>query len=157
MSDGFYEQVAIWSQVVGAVAFLAVLVFLWIRFLAPAVAASQVRKNAELSDAERRRDGAKEHVAEAERELTRATGEAGSISTRAEGDAQRLRERILAEAKAECERLLRNAEGELGRGRTAARETLREELLTKALQMARVDLLVHPAGGLARHLQRFRQ
>jgi F0F1-type ATP synthase membrane subunit b/b' len=139
MSDAFYQQVATWSQILGAVAFLAVLVYLWNRFLTPAVEAGQIAKNAELSEAERRRDAAKAQVEAAEAELATAGQDVGAIAARAERDAQRMRDKIRAEASAECERLLRNAEGELGRGRIAARESLREELVTKALAMARAS------------------
>src|SRR5580704_11718982 len=48
MSDNFYAQLAIWSQIAGSIAFIAVLVWLWIKFLTPAVVASRDRKNAEL-------------------------------------------------------------------------------------------------------------
>jgi len=40
------------------------------------------------------------------------------------------------EAQAEGERLVRNAEGELERGRLAARDLLRDELLSQAVQIA---------------------
>jgi F0F1-type ATP synthase membrane subunit b/b' len=137
VSDAFYQQVATWSQILGAFAFLAVLVYLWNRFLTPAVLAAQIQKNAELAEAEKRRDAAKAQVAAAELELAKAGEDVGAIGARAVRDAGHLREKILAESKAEGERLLRNAEGELARGRLSARELLREELLTKALQMAR--------------------
>jgi len=137
VSDAFYQQVATWSQILGAFAFLAVLVYLWNRFLTPAVLAAQIQKNAELAEAEKRREGAKAQAAAAELELAKAHEDVGAIAARAARDAQHLREKISAEAKAEGERLLRNAEGELGRGRLSAREALREELLSKALQVAR--------------------
>jgi F0F1-type ATP synthase membrane subunit b/b' len=137
MSDQFYQQVAIWSQVLGSVAFMVLLVYIWIRFVTPAVLKSRDAKNAELTEAERRRDAAKEEIDEARRELARATAEAQSIRNRGAGDAQALRERILADAKREGERQVRNAEGELERGRLAAREALRAELIAKALEIAR--------------------
>ena len=37
MSDQFYQQVAIWSQILGSVAFIVVLVVIWIRFVTPQV------------------------------------------------------------------------------------------------------------------------
>jgi F-type H+-transporting ATPase subunit b len=150
MNDVFYEHVATWSQILGSFAFLAVVVFLWIKLLTPAVLSAQIQKNAELSEAEKRRDAAREQAALAEAELAAAGGDVGAIAARAARDAQHLREKILAEAKAEAERLIRNAEGELGRGRLSARELLREELLTKALQMARESAAGMPESDNAR-------
>jgi F0F1-type ATP synthase membrane subunit b/b' len=128
-----------WSQILGSLAFIAVVIWLWIRFLAPAVVASRDRKNAELADAERRRDETKEEIDVARRELASATSEAQAIRSRGERDAQALSERVLAEAKAEGERQVRNAGGELERSRSAAREALRAELIAKALEIARAS------------------
>jgi len=93
-------------------------------------------------------DSKERRVAEAE--LAAAGGDVGAIAARAARDAEHLREKILAEAKAEAERLIRNAEGELGRGRLSARELLREELLTKALQLARESAAGMPEADNAR-------
>lgn len=134
---GLYEQIALWSQVLGALAFVVVLVYLSGRFVAPAVAASQERKNAELAEAQRRRDAAKEDIERARHELQSAQSDVRAIAERARLDGQRERERLSAEAKREGERLVRNAEGELSRARMAAREALRDELLEKALDVAR--------------------
>jgi F-type H+-transporting ATPase subunit b len=137
VNDAFYESLATWSQVFGSLAFLAVLVYLFNRFVTPAVVASQERKNAELLEAERRRDGAREDVAAAQREREAADATAAGIGERARRDAQLERSRIVADATAEGERVVRNAQGELGRARGAARDRLREEILDKALQIAR--------------------
>jgi F-type H+-transporting ATPase subunit b len=137
MSDAFYEGLAVWSQVAGSVAFLAVLVYLFNRLVRPAVAASQERKNAELAEAERRRDAAKELVLVARVELGSAGEDVRAIAARAERDAAHERARIIGDATSEGERLVRNAEGELGRARSAARDALREELVERALQIAR--------------------
>jgi F0F1-type ATP synthase membrane subunit b/b' len=134
---GFYEQLAVWSQVLGSVAFIAVLVYVFQRFLIPAVVASQERKNAELIEAERRRDAAKEDVLVARRELDGVEEEVKALRVRAAVDARRERERILADATAEGKRLVSTAEGELDRGRFAAREAFRVALLDKALHIAR--------------------
>ncbi|HEY0798782.1 MAG TPA: ATP synthase F0 subunit B [Candidatus Baltobacteraceae bacterium] len=140
MSDmGFYAQVAVWSDVLGSFAFLAVLVYLFNRFVSPAVVASQARKNAELSDAEQRRDAAKADVAAAQAELDAAKRDVQAITQRAQLDAHRERERILAEAKGDGERLVSNAEGELDRRRAGARVALRAELVEKALIQARAS------------------
>ena len=137
MTDQQYTNLAVWSQILGAFAFLAVAVWVWMRFLAPAVVASRDRKNAELAEAERARDIAKEEIDVARRELAVAASEAQAIRSRGHGDAKALQERVLADAIREGERLVRNAEGELERGRRAARETLRLELIAKALEIAR--------------------
>ncbi len=137
MSAAFYDQLAIWSQVAGSLAFIVVLVFLWVRFVAPAVLAAQERKNAELVESERRRDAAKENVERAQQALRGADDDVRAIAARAERDAKAESERIRSEAAAESERLLRVAGGELERRRAEARESLRDELIEKALAIAR--------------------
>ncbi len=137
MNDAFYERLATGSQIVAAILFVVVLVYLWRRFLTPAVAAAQARKNAELEEAEQRRDAARSDIDAARRELAAAEADARSTVTRGEEEAARTRERILAEARAESERVARNADGELDRARTAARERLRGDLLEKAIAIAR--------------------
>jgi F-type H+-transporting ATPase subunit b len=136
-AGGLYEQIALWSQILGSAAFVAVLVYVFRRFIAPAVTASQVRKNAELVESEQRRDAARADVDVAKGELETAQQEARGITERAVLDGKRERERLIAEAKSEGERLVRNAEGELARGREAAREALRDQLLERALTVAR--------------------
>ncbi|HMD03321.1 MAG TPA: hypothetical protein VKG44_10190, partial [Candidatus Baltobacteraceae bacterium] len=125
MSQAFYAQLAVWSEIAGSLAFLAVLVYVWQRFITPAVIASQERKNAELAETERRRDSARAQVGEAERALRAADDDVKQIAARAEHDAAAERTRALSEAKADGERLVRNAEGELGRQRAATRDALR--------------------------------
>ena len=137
MNDAFYASLATWSQVFGSIAFLAVLVYLFNRFVAPAVVASQERKNAELLEAERRRDAAKEDVVAAQRDREAADAAVAGIRERAKRDSEREHSRIVADATGEGERLVRNAQGELGRARDAARDVLREEILDRALQVAR--------------------
>ena len=137
MSDAFYQQLAVGSQVVAAILFIFVIVYLWRRFLSPAVVASQQKRNAELLDAEHRRDAAKAEIAVARGESASADNDARAITQRGESDAERTREKILREGRAESERVLRNAEGELERGRSAARERLRDDLLAKAVAIAR--------------------
>jgi F-type H+-transporting ATPase subunit b len=137
LNANFYQSLAIWSQVLGSIAFVVVLVWLWVRFVNPAVVASQERKNAELAEAEKRRDDTKEEVEVAQREVLAADADVVAIRERAEGDAKRVHERILAEAQSEGQRVVRNAQGELERRRTAARERLRAELFERAIAIAR--------------------
>ncbi len=137
MNDSFYEHVAVWSQVVASALFIVALVYGWIRFLSPAVAKSAERKNAELLEAEQRRDAAKERVEVAQRDLERAAEDVRAITARANRDANELRARIISEAHAEGKRTVRNAEGELERSRAAAREQFRADLLERAMAIAR--------------------
>ncbi len=137
MTDASYEALATGSQVVASILFIIALVILWRKYLAPAVLASQARKNAELADSQARRDAALAETTVAQAEVAKADDDARAIRARAQSDATRTREKILADARAEGERLARNAEGELERGRTAARDRLRTDLLEKAMQIAR--------------------
>ncbi len=137
MNDAFYEQLATWSQVVASLLFIVVMVILWRKYVAPAVIASQARKNAELADSEARRDAARAQTEVGQREIATAENDARAIRARAAADATATRERMLREAQTEGERLVRNAEGELERGRAAARGYLRSDLLEKAMQIAR--------------------
>ena len=137
MSDAFYEAVAVWSQVIASLLFIVALAALWVKFVTPAVAASQVRKNQELADAEARRDDMRALVDVASDEVTTADADARAIAERAQRDAVRVKKRLIADATAEGERLVRNAQGELERRRSAALTNLREELIAKALDIAR--------------------
>jgi len=137
VSESFYQNLALWSQVGGSVAFFIVVIALWNRFLSPAIVAAQARKNQELADNERRRDEAKEHLEQAKGLLGAADSDARAIRERAERDAAAERERLVREATREGERLVRNAAGELQRLRSAARSTLRGEFVHKALVLAR--------------------
>jgi F0F1-type ATP synthase membrane subunit b/b' len=137
VSDAFYEGVATWSQVVASILFIIVMVVLWVRLIAPAVVASQARKNAELADAEARRDAAREQIDAAQREVTVAEEQTRSIAARAQADAARITEKITNDAAHEGDRVVKNAEGELERSRAAARDSLRADLLEKAIAIAR--------------------
>jgi F0F1-type ATP synthase membrane subunit b/b' len=157
-----YEAVALWSQVISAILFIGVLVWMWIKFIQPAVLVAQQNANAALAEAERHRDQAK-----AELESLR-----GAVDS-AQHDAQAIRQRVEAQAKAECEaivsesrragdRSISNAQGELQRSRAAARVRLRDELLDKAFTLARqqaqqrVDERVNAqlVGAFLSHLER---
>ncbi|GAC1566874.1 MAG: hypothetical protein NVS2B3_02020 [Vulcanimicrobiaceae bacterium] len=137
MNDGFYEALSTWSQVVASLLFIVVMVIIWRKYITPAVLKSQANKNAELLESEARRDAARAETDVAQKEILATEADARAIRARAEGDAAALRDRIVADAHAEGERLLRNADGELERGRIAARDRLRTDLLEKAMQIAR--------------------
>jgi F-type H+-transporting ATPase subunit b len=139
MSTAFFENVALWSQVVGALAFLLVLVLLFRKYLIPAVVANERARNAEIVDAENRLARMKADADKARAEVELADRDAAEILGRVERIAAREREHALAEANAEGNRLLNNAEGELERGRLLARDRLRAEFVEKALERARAE------------------
>ena len=137
MNQAVYVALAEWSQVAASLLFIGLLVFIWMRFISPGIVCSQERKNAELADVERRRDEARADIGNARHEVTATDGEIRAITARGETDARHVHDRMLATATAEGRRLVSNAEGELERGRYAARERLREDLVAKALDIAR--------------------
>lgn len=134
-----YEAIAVWSQVVSSFLFMAVLVWMFVKFLIPVVMTAQKNKNEEIARAEQHRDAARARLEELRASVGAATADAGAIKERATSQAQRELESAVAEAKAAGERALRNAEGELERARAAARESLRNEFLDKALVRARQE------------------
>jgi F-type H+-transporting ATPase subunit b len=105
----------------------------------PAVKANQDARNAEIAEAEARRERINAEVAEARAEVTRAEQDAAEIRARIVVAESRDREKLLAEARHEGERLIQNAQGELDRSRMAARDRLRIEMIEKALVKARVE------------------
>jgi F-type H+-transporting ATPase subunit b len=142
-----YEAIAVWSRIIGTVAVLAILWYVFARFLAPAIARAQQAKNEEIAHAEERRSAAQAQIAAVRAEIEQAERDAAAIRARAESDAKREREAATAQAAEAGERLVRNAEGELARARAAARDALRVELIEKALQLARreADGRIDPA------------
>jgi F-type H+-transporting ATPase subunit b len=132
-----YEEIAKWSDILSAISFLAVLVYLWFKYIQPAVLAAQAKSNELIQVAERHRDEAKGAIEALTRELEGAQRDAGLIRERATGQAQREAEALVAEAKTSGERALHNAQGELARARAAARQQLRDELAEQALDLAR--------------------
>ena len=54
--EQLYLQIAVWSQILSSVVFIAVLVFMWVRWIMPVVMAAQERSNRQIADAERHRD-----------------------------------------------------------------------------------------------------
>jgi len=133
----FYESLALWSEVLGAVAFFVVLIFGFIKYLTPAVAAVEASRNAELRDAEARRDSAKAEVEKARAELEVAEKDAIAIRARGTDDAEREGKKIIADATSGGEHLVHTAEGELDRARIAGRDALRAEIVARALEIAR--------------------
>ena len=138
MSDNqFYVQIAVWSQVVSALLFMGVLVWLWFKFIQPAILAAQDRQNKQIAEAERHRDEAKSMLDVLRNDVENARRDAGLIAARIDGEAARERESIVAEARDAGERSVRDAQAEFTRALAAGRERLRVDLLEKALRRAR--------------------
>jgi F0F1-type ATP synthase membrane subunit b/b' len=133
-----YEVIAQYSEIVGGFAFLIVMIWLFAKFALPAVRAGEVSRNADLVNAESRREQLRLDVSEARAEVEAASRDALAIHARSETDARHEHEQILTDARREGLRLLQNARGELDRGRIAAKDKLRIELIEKALNRARV-------------------
>ena len=143
-----YEQIAVWSNVACALLFYVVLIWMWVKFAQPAVLAAQANTNKALAETERHRDEAKASLDVLRAEIEGADRDAAAIRARSTEFASHERDAALAEARAAGERTLRNAAGELDRARAAARESLRTELLEKALDLAKSDATARVDAGL---------
>jgi F0F1-type ATP synthase membrane subunit b/b' len=132
-----FEAIAQYSEIIGGFAFVIVAVWLFRKFVLPAVRAGQISRNADLVNAERRRDALRDEVGKARGEVEAADRDALAIAERAETDARHEHDTIVAEGRREATRLLQNAQGELDRARFAARDALRIELIERALNRAR--------------------
>ena len=133
----FYVQAAAWSQIVASVLFIVVLLWLWLKFIQPAILAAQENANKRIAEAERHRDEAKAALDRLHNGENTANEDARAIRERIAERAQREAEAAVAEAREAGERALENAAGEYDRAMTSARERLRIELLEKALNRAR--------------------
>ncbi len=138
-TNRFFESVALWSQVLGAVVFLIVLILLFRKYLIPAVEANERARNAEIAEAEARRERVRAEAGTARAEVEGAQRDAAEIRARVETVVEREHDQLVAEARADGERMVRNAQGELERARMAARDRLRIELIEKALLQARAQ------------------
>jgi len=132
-----YDAIALWSQVLAAFAFAAIIVWGYRKFLIPSLQAATVAKNEEIAARERRRDEAKRAAESARAKIGDAENSAGGIRDRAIHEASRRSEHMISEAWRESERTLRGAEHELARTRLIARDQLRVDMLERALQRAR--------------------
>lgn len=138
-SSQLYLQIAVWSQVVSSIVFLAALVFSWFKWLQPFVLTQQERSNEQIAEAERHRDEAKAALDALRDEIEGAHLDANLIEQRAGDQAAHERQAVLTEANEAGERVLHNAVGELERSRASARQRLRDEFVRKALALARSD------------------
>jgi F0F1-type ATP synthase membrane subunit b/b' len=132
-----YEVIAQYSEIIGGFAFLIVAIWLFRKFVLPAVRAGEISRNLDLVNTEHRREQLRDEVAEARGEVESADRDALAIAARAETDARHEHETIIADARREGVRLIHNARGELERGRIAGRDKLRIEFIEKALGRAR--------------------
>jgi F0F1-type ATP synthase membrane subunit b/b' len=132
-----YETIAQYSEIIGGFAFLIVMVWLFRKFVLPAVRAGEISRNSDLVNTEHRREQLRDEVAEARGEVESADRDALAIAGRAETDARHEHETIIDDARREGLRLIHNARGELDRGRIAGRDKLRIEFIEKALNRAR--------------------
>lgn len=134
-----YEAIAQWSQIVSALAFLGAMVWIWVKFIQPAVLTAQQAQNERIKEAELHRDRAKQRLDSLQGEIGSAQGEGSTMKERAQAQGQREHDVIVAEARDAGERQFRNAQGELDRARVAARDRLRAELADKALDVAAAE------------------
>jgi F-type H+-transporting ATPase subunit b len=132
-----YEVIAQWSEIIGGLGFVAVAVWLFRKFALPAVRGAAVASNADLVNAEQRREELRAAVEAAKAERETAVRDAAAISARGLIDAERAGAAIVTDARDEGARLLVNASGEIDRARNAARDALRIEFIEKALLRAR--------------------
>jgi F0F1-type ATP synthase membrane subunit b/b' len=153
MSDAqLYLKIALYSQVLSAIVFIAVLIWMWFKWILPVIMAAQERSNKQIAEAERHRDEAREALTALQSDIEGAQRDAGLISERADVHAQHERDATLAEVTAAGERQVRDAEGELARARAVARQRLRDSLVAHALQIARREAPERLGAAGERHL-----
>jgi F0F1-type ATP synthase membrane subunit b/b' len=151
-----YFHIAVWSQIGSSIVFIAALVYMWVRWFMPLVLAAQERSNRQIADAERHRDEVKGALEALHAEIETARHDARLIEERAGARGDHEREALLKETAETGERALAEAGRELERALAAARHRLRDEMLARALSLARNDAveLVSPTLD-ARLVERF--
>ncbi|MBV9270248.1 MAG: hypothetical protein JO165_04085 [Candidatus Eremiobacteraeota bacterium] len=131
-----WAEIARWSVVASSVIFAMFLVWMFRKFIVPAIEAAQRAKNEEIAAAERHLADANERCAQLEAEVARADSDAAAIRRRGEEQGGVEYQATVREATEAGERALRNAGGELDRARAVAREQLRTKLVERALDIA---------------------
>jgi F0F1-type ATP synthase membrane subunit b/b' len=147
-----YLQIAAWSQIFSSIVFIAALVWGWFRWLLPVFMAAQERSNAQIAEAERHRDEVKAALEALHGEIESARHDATLIEQRASVRADHERELLRKEATDAGERALADAGRELGRARAAGRHRLRDELVDRALRLAREEAQQRVGPALDAHL-----
>jgi F0F1-type ATP synthase membrane subunit b/b' len=132
-----YQHISDWSQIVAAILFIGVLVWLWVKYIMPAILTAQDRHNKQIAEAERHRDEAKAALDVLRGEIDTAGHDAHLIVGRADEQAQREHAATVEQAREAGERSMHNAQLEFDRAMDAAKERLRDELAGKALDRAR--------------------
>ncbi|HEY5258164.1 MAG TPA: hypothetical protein VIJ12_07255 [Candidatus Baltobacteraceae bacterium] len=133
----FYEKVATVSQLVSALLFAGILVWIWYKLISPAVQVAQEAENKQIAETERHLEESQAVMTMLQAEIEGAGRDADAIRRRALELAAFERDQALARAREDGERTLHSAEGELDRARAVDRERLRTELLDRALEIAR--------------------
>jgi F0F1-type ATP synthase membrane subunit b/b' len=134
-----YDAVAFWSQIAGFVLFAAAFVWAWQKFLMPAIRNAQRTSNERIALAEQHRDDMQAALEVLRREIEGAHRDADAMTERVQELAKHESERIVREAQAAAERTLANASQELQRARVAARTRMREQMASRALDLARQE------------------
>lgn len=132
-----YEAIANYSQAASALLFVLAMAWVWVKYIQPAVLTAQDNQNAQLAEAERRRDEARAELDSLKDAIEHAKADALAIDERVRAQAAFERERALRETRDAGERAVRAAQGELERSLAAARERLRDDLLGLGMQRAR--------------------
>jgi F-type H+-transporting ATPase subunit b len=151
-----YLLIAVWSQIVSSIVFIALLIYMWIRWIMPVVLSAQERSNRQIAEAERHRDEVKGALEALRQQIATANHDAELIAERASTRGEHERELLVKEATEAGERVLADAGRELERARAAARLQLRHEILQRALGLAREDAARRVGPNLdARFVDRF--
>src|SRR5579875_3545944 len=96
--DQLYLNIAVWRQVVSSIVFIAVLVWMWFKWLMPVFLSAQERSNKQMAEAERHRDEVKGALDALRSEIETARHDAELIKQRAAEQAEHERKAALAEA-----------------------------------------------------------
>lgn len=151
-----YTRIAAWAQIASSIVFIAVLIYMWFRWFMPVVLSAQERSNRAIAEAERHRDEVKGALEALHAEIETAAHDAELIKERAKGRAEHERQLLLKETTDAGERALADAGHELERARTSARHRLRDEMVDRALKLARETALQRVGPELdARFVDRF--
>lgn len=144
----FYEKISVISQLVSALLFAGIMVWIWIKMIAPAIKAAQEAENKHIAGIELRLEESRRALALLNEEIEGAGRDAEAIRKRAVELAAFEREEALKDARESGERTLHNAQGELPRALASAREKLRTRILDRALEIARTRAIDRVDAGM---------
>jgi F0F1-type ATP synthase membrane subunit b/b' len=131
--------IAFWSQIAGFVLFAGVLVWAWQQWLSPGIARAAEQNNERIAVAEKHRDDMRLALEALHREVDVARHDGEMMKERARDLAAHEAERVVREAREASDRTIRNASAELARARAQARSRLRNELASRAVDVARTE------------------